>query len=370
MPHHFLKQVPEYDRVKDAQERYCDLLIIGAGPAGCAAAIEAARGGLKVILADRRQKIGTPAQCAGYLPVLATQGYEESAGAIINRISGMLTFTPDGIVHETSAPGFIVNREIFDQSLSNFAVRTGVELMTATRAVSRQGCLTTVRTDTGNLFIRSTLIIGADGPRSIAGSWIGSINRKFVVGAQWTVTLRQKLEHTRVYFDERLTGGYGWLFPSGDNANAGVGIDSAVGVKPIEALKWFVGKLAEDGLIRKKPLMRTGGLISVGGILNVSRDQVILAGDAAGLCHPVSGAGIANALQSGKMAGSAAVEFIAKRNLQALKLYAEEIEATFGDSFRNAVAHRRLMYLNEPRTRKEFSLAVSSGWISRTPASN
>ena len=46
----------------------CDILIIGAGPAGTSAAKAAAQTGLKVMIAERRGTVGVPVQCAEYIP--------------------------------------------------------------------------------------------------------------------------------------------------------------------------------------------------------------------------------------------------------------------------------------------------------------
>lgn len=50
----------------------CDVLIIGAGPAGSSAALKAAQGGAKVILIEQKKEIGAPVQCAEHIPVQLT----------------------------------------------------------------------------------------------------------------------------------------------------------------------------------------------------------------------------------------------------------------------------------------------------------
>ncbi len=48
--------------------RETDVLVIGAGPAGCMAAREAARKGAQVLLVERKKKVGTPVRCGEYVP--------------------------------------------------------------------------------------------------------------------------------------------------------------------------------------------------------------------------------------------------------------------------------------------------------------
>ena len=50
----------------------CDILVIGAGPAGSSAALKAAQEGARVILIEQKKEIGVPVQCAEYIPVQLT----------------------------------------------------------------------------------------------------------------------------------------------------------------------------------------------------------------------------------------------------------------------------------------------------------
>ncbi|MDD4748904.1 MAG: FAD-dependent oxidoreductase, partial [Methanosarcinaceae archaeon] len=49
-------------------ETFYDIIVVGAGPAGSTAAFYAARAGASVLLIEKKQEIGTPIQCAGFLP--------------------------------------------------------------------------------------------------------------------------------------------------------------------------------------------------------------------------------------------------------------------------------------------------------------
>ena len=109
-------------------------------------------------------------------------------------------------------------------------------------------------------------------------------------------------------------GGYGWLFPKGAVANVGLGIvaEARRSLKPM--LTALYEKLADQHRIGTKTFALTGGAISVGGRLRsvgwLERTAVLLAGDAAGLTNPVTGAGIASAAQSGALAGRAAADLL------------------------------------------------------------
>ncbi|MBE0428467.1 MAG: geranylgeranyl reductase family protein [Thermoleophilia bacterium] len=349
----------------------CEVLVIGAGPAGGAAALAAAQAGADVIVIDRRQRIGIPVRCAGFLPAAAISAASLPDGVISQKIRSMLSITPDGHSEECSSPGFMVRRERLDQALIAAASAAGARVFTGVRAISRepvQNLIPGVRSHVrvglagGSRQIEAGIIIGADGPLSAAGAWTGNVNSAFLTAAQWTVPLRDESTTIRIYFDRRLPGGYGWLFPRGKEAVAGVGVETRFGEKPSRALKWFVSGLAAEGLIRKHPISATAGLIPVGGILANRSKELLLAGDAAGLCHPLTGAGIGPALLSGRLAGEAAAAHI-RGNPGALTLYSREIESMMGDALREATLNRRQMYRNSGGSVSEFCETVRQYWF-------
>jgi flavin-dependent dehydrogenase len=90
-------------------------------------------------------------------------------------------------------------------------------------------------------------------------------------------------------------------------------------------------------------LGRTGGPIPVGGLRErLAVGNVLFAGDAAGLTHPVTGAGIAAAVISGEAAGAAAARSLAG-DTAALAGYEEDVRDQFETALARAVARRRWM---------------------------
>ena len=72
-----------------------DIVIIGAGPAGSSAAQAAAQKGARVLLIDRRQRIGIPVQCAEFVPQWIFRYASFSSTCIIQRVEKMITHLPD-----------------------------------------------------------------------------------------------------------------------------------------------------------------------------------------------------------------------------------------------------------------------------------
>jgi digeranylgeranylglycerophospholipid reductase len=99
----------------------------------------------------------------------------------------------------------------------------------------------------------------------------------------------------------------------------------------------------------------TGGAIPVGGMLrpwgNLGKSLVMLAGDAAGLANPVTGAGIAAAVHSGRLAGQAAAT-------GAVQDYEEELADVHRAALERAARRRReLLSSNHEKA------ALRRGWI-------
>lgn len=297
-----------------------DVLVLGLGPAGASAAAEAARRGCKVIALDRKREAGVPVQCAELVP----QMLPVHAGAMRQPIESMATFVEDDKPDlNNDFPGRMLDRAAFDASLVEAARSAGAEIRFSSfvNSVSE---------------LKARVIIGADGPRSRAGKAIGSVNRELVETRQITVPLKAAYGATDIFLSADIPGGYGWLFPKGGVANLGAGVSPAHKGR----LKSIVSRLhaSQAGRVSGEILSLTGGAIPVGGMLKpwgfLQNTVVLLAGDAAGLANPVTGAGIAAAVHSGRLAGQAAAS-------GKFQDYEEELEDVYRAALERALARRR-----------------------------
>lgn len=341
----------------------CDILVVGAGPAGSSAACAAAGRGLKVLVVERRQTIGVPVQCAEYIPAPLVAEVELGRGTVVQSVEEMRTILPDGAVKGMRAPGFMIRRDLFDQSLARAAQQQGARLLASTRVLGVQGGQVVIRRrgEPQERRVQAKVIIGADGPCSTVGRWIGSENRNLIPAVQWRVPLVRSMEHTEVYFRDEFYGGYGWLFPVGREANVGLGRrrrdahDEGIG----KVLERFVSRLAEEGKVEGEPLRTTGGWIPAEPVRKVTRDNVLLVGDAAGHTHPVTGAGAYQAVIGGRMAGRWAARAAETGNLSLLEAYEQEWWERFGEVQERA--HRRRKSLEE--NWDQLASAVRTSWI-------
>jgi len=338
-----------------------DLLVIGAGPAGCAAAAVAAGAGLKVLLVEQRPCVGLPVQCAEYVPAQIVGTVTVAERCIAQRIRTLLTHLPDGEVVESPAPGYVLDRALFDKGLAVAARRAGAEVWTSARAVERTPRGALVRRGAREVAVACTVMVGADGPRSTVGRWLGQVNEELLDAWQVEVVLPAPQPSTQVFFDAAYPGGYGWLFPKGETANVGVGVNRRLGGDPGHALAHLLDRLQIGaGAV----VGRTAGLVPCGGPLpNPRVDNVLLVGDAAGHTHPITGAGIFAAVVGGTLAGQAAAHAVQRGDLTALDEYTQEWSALMGSPLRHALEKRRELDRHWGDDPVALSAAIRRAWI-------
>jgi len=328
----------------------CDLVIVGAGPAGSMAARTAAEMGLKVIMLEKRQEIGDPVRCAeGVSKASLVKLVDPDPRWIASEVVGARIYAPDMsslVMSEDQSGnevGYVLERKIFDRALAMEAARAGAQVMVKTRALGllmKDGYPHGVKAMRfGQVFdIEAPLVIGADGVESKVGRWAGIDTalkpQDIEVCAQFLVH-SEKLDdqYCEFFFGNQLApGGYVWSFPKGRKlANLGIGILGARSESgtPVRLLRSFVEKHLPDARILE---MDVGGVPVSGPIESTTSDGVILAGDAARQSDPITGGGILNAMNAGVMAGEVAAEAVSSGDAskEALKPYEDRWRATIG----------------------------------------
>lgn len=314
-----------------------DAVVAGAGPAGSTAARVVAAAGARVLLVEKRARVGYPVQCAEYVPALIASEVDFGEKSIALAVGTLVTFFPDGTETSTPAPGYILNREVFDASLAEEAVKSGAELWLEARVEDLTDTSLVIRLADGRRQeVAAGVIIGADGPLSRVARCRGWLRQSLAAAVQVEVALPEPLQVTRVYFDPIYRGGYAWVFPKGKTANVGVGLMPGE-INPAAALAHFLRRL---GWQQQNIVRRTGGLIPAAGpYQEVHRGRVLLCGDAGGFTHPVTGAGILTAILSGRLAGEAAAAYLSSG--APLATYEESWRDLLGPALARGQAGRR-----------------------------
>ncbi len=288
----------------------CDVVVVGAGPAGSTAARELARDGARVCLLDRA-RFPRPKACGGALSPRVLRhlppGVEGLLRSQIRR--AVFTFRSARPFEVTSsAPmGFMVCREEFDTWLRNRAEEAGACVWEglAVRAIERDGAGFCVRA--AGEAVRASWVIGADGACSLVAAQMfpRRLPAKFV-GLESEVPCREGTLEDTVLVDVGGTpGGYAWAFPKGDRVNMGVMMEYPRGRDLRRALEAFAG-----GVPRLSPgaaMARRGAPVAApqSDPTPCASQGVLLVGDAARLADPFLGEGIYYAIRSGSLAAAA-----------------------------------------------------------------
>lgn len=341
-----------------------DILVVGAGPAGSSAARAAAQKGATVLMVDRRQRIGVPVQCAEFVPRAISRYVSFSTKCIAQTVETMITHLPDQRSYEMKSPGFMLDRSLFDKELAASAVLSGAKISMGTRAVefSQEG----VGIERGGKheWVRARVIIGADGVRSSVAQWAGLPPGRTTIALQYEVVLPHPQNHVDIYFHKDYEGGYAWFFPKGKTANVGIGVVSHRTSSLPNLMEGFLNRLIDlKKMGRIEIIGKTGGAIPCEKPRQTVFDNIMLAGDAAGHAHPITGAGILNAVIGGEMAGRIAAESLARGDLNHLWQYETEWREAFGASLSYGAFKRDFLEENWNKPEIDFESLIRKTWV-------
>jgi digeranylgeranylglycerophospholipid reductase len=148
-------------------------------------------------------------------------------------------------------------------------------------------------------------VMNSFNPHSTVGRWVEAVNNNLLPGVQATLPLTAPMDWTEVYLDPEIYAGYGWLFPKKEVANIGIGLRTKPRnpIKTRAVLERFISRLRASGRVTGQAVGYTTGWIPAEPIRQAVYGNVLLVGDAAGHTHPITGAGIANAVICGEIAG-------------------------------------------------------------------
>ena len=335
------------------------LAVVGAGPAGSTAAEVAAIAGANVILIERKQEIGAPVQCGGFLPdydelrellphsVLPITIEDIPSRCIFHRTTLQRIYAPSGQSKEFPVKARILDRRAFDRHLAYRAAKAGAKILPATRAELSNNELKLHGRFFGSL--RPKVIIGADGPLSSVARFMGAGSQEMGICLEYEM-MNVDIDYraAEMYFGTRwASGGYAWIIPLGeDTANVGVGVRSSyIGKTKLPAiLDRFIHEhpVASKKLLKGEVLAVMRGMVPAGGSRKkVQMNNLLLAGDAAGHVIATSGGGIPLAMVAGRIAGEIAAGYL-KGNCF-LEDYSPRINEEFGLELERSVQIRRMV---------------------------
>ncbi|HEX7468764.1 MAG TPA: NAD(P)/FAD-dependent oxidoreductase [Methanobacterium sp.] len=336
-----------------------DVIVVGGRIGGSTSSLFASKGGLDVLMIEKRQEIGTPVQCAeatGY-KTFKTLELEPSSKYVCAAIKGADLHAPNGKQFRVEGKQFgflegcIIQRKIFDKELAIESARAGTDIMVKTTVkdlIIKEGHVCgVVAKHFGKTFdIKADIVIAADGIESTIANKAGLKNVNKVENiascAQYEmVGVDTDPNYMQVYFGENIApGGYLWIFPKGNGvANVGLGIRNS-NETPLHYLNMYVKKLDATPVE-----LNIGGVPLSGPIDKTYESGLMVVGDAAGQVDPVNGEGIENTVRCARIAGEIAVEAIENGDTSSkyLKKYEDMWRSTLGKKFKNSFKYRKLI---------------------------
>jgi digeranylgeranylglycerophospholipid reductase len=217
----------------------CDVLVVGAGPAGSGAARACARAGLKTVIVDKRTEVGYPVRCAegmgNYL--FPFMPFRIPKDQLIWETDGIEFWSEDITIRRRGVlwSGYTVDRRVFDKWLVRQALKAGAKLMLNAELIDFEFRgkhvveKAVVRTKEGNVKIKPKIVVGSDGYDSTTLKLLGEYRPEKGAVAEiysWQME-NMKLaspKYEQVYVGDFTETGYAYVFPiSKTKANVGVG---------------------------------------------------------------------------------------------------------------------------------------------------
>jgi digeranylgeranylglycerophospholipid reductase len=348
---------------------HTDLVVIGGGPAGLAAAADAAGRGVNVLVLEEHSTIGEPVHCTG---VLATEAFDElrlSPSTMLNELRRVCFHAPGGATLEYDTPeaeAVVIDRAAFDRRMAADATGAGATIASGVRVTD----LTV--TDSG------VVAALADGGRVSARAAV------LATGANYALQRRLGMGMPRVYlqsaqreFPARHTGpvevffgrsvapkGFGWVVPvqrpDGPYVRVGVMAERDVeagfhSVLQRAQRRW--GIEVGDREPRRK-------MLPLSTLSRSYSDRVLAVGDAAGLVKPTTGGGIYYSIVSGRLAGQVLSTALSTNTLAArdLSIYQKEWRRRFTREFGAQLALRMLAHrMSDDAIDRMFQLSLADG---------
>ena len=334
---------------------FVDLVVVGAGPAGSAAAIAAQRAGLRTLLLDaqgpRRDKTCGDGLTPRAVDTLRRLGLD--VPAYRNRGLKLHGFGGDVVAPWPRGEGSASPRATFDAMLVDAASRAGADVRqnTAATGVQFDGSAISAVETTGGV-VRTRWVVVADGVRSPFGKLLG---RQWHRGQVYGIAARsycaspfadEPWMHSHVELrdaDGEIQPGYGWIFPLGDgHVNLGCGALSTdarpAKVNTKKLLSLYASQQRDEWQLGPEQDVASALLPMGGAVSNVAGPNWALIGDAAACVNPLNGEGIDYGLETAVLA----VELVAQGGDLTLA-WPAQLREYYGDAFTLARTLARLL---------------------------
>lgn len=337
----------------------CDVLIVGAGPAGSAAAWALARAGLQVVLADQqsfpRDKVCGDALIPDALGAIDMMGLRPIVDAEAARLPELRVYAPSGTYFALSGDFCCFPRARLDELLVGTARTAGATLLeraTAVAPLAHGDDVTGARftSSSGDLEIRARMTLLATGANATAMNAFGlhaALKPNAVAGRAYfdvPERLASSFRHLCIAYEKSMCPGYGWIFPGPNRRfNIGVGYFSS-STRDLPSLHdlWarFTSRFAPAAAIVRESVQvaEFRGAPLRTGLLGASfgRSGLLAVGESAAMTYPGTGEGIGKAMESGFLAARMVIEVLSSQRpaSDVHTAYEAEFRRRYGSRYR------------------------------------
>lgn len=311
-------------------QQACEVVVVGAGPAGSSCAHWLARAGCDVFLVDQykfpRHKVCGDALIPDALAALQRLGLYDQVMAMAKAVDHVRCVAPSGSVADLKAPMAVISRYVFDDVLLQAAVAQGARFLPqmafeslahdADRGRAVRGAW--FRAEGERILIKARHVVLATGASVAALDAAGLAHRRAPSAMALRTIIRHPFmrEHIRglqVIWHRMISPGYAWIFPlPEDTFNIGVGVFDVAKSWPEQKLnlRQVFDRLAEVHPLAAKLLHEGERIEPLKGAplrsgltgSEIWQDGLLVCGEAIGSTYGLTGEGIGKAMETGLMA--------------------------------------------------------------------
>jgi len=274
-----------------------DVIVAGGGPIGSYMAYKLAGAGYRVVVLERRGKMGEPVCCAGIIGRECVDAFNVDDSVVLRQVNGAEIYSPSGKcirLWREEPQAVVVDRAAFDMAMVNRAQDKGAEYILNTLVTDIQVGDEKIKVEATQqeakleLEARAAVIATGFGSRLIERLGLGEIGDS-VIGAQAEVETGD-IDEIEVYFGQEIAPGFfAWLVPISPS-RALVGMLSRR--SPELYLKKLISSLlAQDKIVSAevKPCYRS---IPLKPLPRTRGERLMVVGAAAGQVKPTTGGGV------------------------------------------------------------------------------
>lgn len=274
-----------------------DVIVIGGGPVGSYIACGLAGAGHKVIVLERKRRVGDSICCAGIVGQECVSSFAIEDSVILRPVNSAKLFSPSGNLlrlWREEPQACILDRTAFDVAMASRAWGKGAEFVLLSSVSSIEVEKDRVKVKAShqkaglNLEARAAVIATGFGSKLTERLGLGNF-ADFVLGVQAEVETTG-IDEVEVYFGREIAPGFfGWLVPTTPQT-ARVGLLSRR--SPELYLRKLMASLVAQGKIASAEAKLSYGGISLKPLGRTFGERLMVVGGAAGQVKPTSGGGI------------------------------------------------------------------------------